>query len=199
MKVLIIYSHPNPNSFNSAIKQNLQDEIISQGHEAKIRDLYALNFNPILSAEDFTQLNQGNIPQDIKTEQDFISWCDTIVFVYPTWWSNVPAILRGYIDRVFSKGFAYTYNEQGPVALLKDKKIMIFQTTGSTEGMLMQNNMVESMTNSIDSGIFAFCGMGVLKHKYFFAVPTVSDEERKKMLEEVKEIVKNYMPSMTKV
>lgn len=84
--------------------------------------LYELNFNPVLGASDFISFSKGNTPEDIKEEQEHISWADSITFIYPVWWAGLPAILKGYVDRVFSHGFAYAYGENGIEKLLSGKK-----------------------------------------------------------------------------
>lgn len=189
MNCLIVYAHPNSKSFNAAIRETLENELKAKGHEVRTRDLYQIGFNPVLTANDFIQLQQGNVLYDVKAEQDEIRWADTLIFVYPTWWENMPAILRGYIDRVFSSGFAYTYNDQGPVGLLKDKKAIIFQTAGSSEQDLNAAGLLPAIKKVIDDGIFGFCGIEIIDHVIFGAVPFVSDDERKKMLDRVKEVV----------
>jgi len=83
MKTLVIYAHPNPKSFNAAIKDTLVEELTNKGHEVRVRDLYEMNFNPILSGRDFEQMQSGNMPQDIAEEQKHITWADTLILVYP--------------------------------------------------------------------------------------------------------------------
>lgn len=122
MKHVIVYAHPNTESFNHAILETVKKELEEKGHEVRVRDLYELNFNPVLGASDFISFSQGNTPADIKEEQEHISWADSITFIYPVWWAGLPAILKGYVDRVFSHGFAYAYGENGIEKLLSGKK-----------------------------------------------------------------------------
>lgn len=102
--------------------RNSKSELEGKGHEVRVRDTYELNFNPVLGASDFISFSQGNTPEDIKEEQEHISWADSITFIYPVWWAGLPAILKGYVDRVFSHGFAYAYGENGIEKLLSGKK-----------------------------------------------------------------------------
>jgi NAD(P)H dehydrogenase (quinone) len=194
MKCLIIYAHSNPKSFNAAIKETLYNELRENGHEVRIRDLYEMGFNPVLSANDFIYLGKGEVPEDIRNEQKEIEWADTLFFVYPTWWENMPAMLRGYIDRVFSTGFAYKYLDGEPVGLLEGKKAVALQTTGSPEEVLVSTNLLPAIKKVIDDGIFSFVGMETIEHKFFFAVPFVSDDERRKMLWELSDFVREYFP-----
>lgn len=91
----------------------------------------------------------------------------------------------GYLDRVFSKGFAYDYGPTGPVGLLPGKKVYAISTMGAPVSAYEASGMMKSMKQAIDEETFQFCGMEMTGHKYFGSVPTVTDEERKKMLEEV--------------
>lgn len=191
MKSVIIYAHPNSKSFNAAIKETLVTELQAKGHEVRVRDLYDMKFDPILTADDFTQFFQNQIPADIKAEQNEIEWADLLFFIYPTWWIGMPAILKGYIDRVFTNGFAFRYTENGAEGLLKGKKAVVVQTTGTPEEILRGLNLVASMENSVDVGIIGFCGIETFTHKIFYAVPAVTDDVRKEMLTECKEIISN--------
>ena len=104
MKYLVVYAHPNPKSFCHAIKEEIVVRLKEQGAIVDVRDLYQMGFNPVLSANDFMQLAQKKIPADIQKEQDLVAGADTIIFIYPVWWFSMPAILKGYVDRVFMRG-----------------------------------------------------------------------------------------------
>ncbi|PLX18079.1 MAG: NAD(P)H dehydrogenase [Candidatus Muiribacterium halophilum] len=188
MNSLIIYAHPNPKSFNHAILENLEKTLLDKGNSIKIRDLYSLGFNPILAAKDFEEFIKGNIPADIKIEQNNIDWADHIFFIFPIWWFGMPAILKGFIDRVFSNGFAYKYTEKGPVGLLNDKVATIINTTGGNKEQYIENKFKEAIDITNDIGKLAFCGIKVIEHKYFYGVPMVSDGIRKEYLEEINDI-----------
>lgn len=155
----------------------------------KIRDLYTLKFDPVLKLSDFKALNNRNIPADIKEEQEHIKWADVLIFVYPVWWTGLPAMLKGYVDKVFSSGFAYKYVDGNPVGLLKDKKGLLICTTGTPNNIYKENGMHNSMKQTTDMGIFNFCGIKVIDHVFFGAVPYVSDETRKNYLKEVEKLI----------
>lgn len=186
MRYLIIYAHPNPKSFNQAIKEIVEDKLKKAGNSLEVRDLYGIEFNPQLSGSDFATWHQGKSPVDIKAEQDYIKNSDTLIFIHPIWWFNMPAILKGYIDRIFSYGFAYGVNESGPYGLLTDKKVILINTTGGSEENYIKYGYNAALKKTIEDGIFGFCGMKVIMHKYFYAVPYVTDQVREKMLEELK-------------
>ncbi|MBF0459431.1 MAG: NAD(P)H-dependent oxidoreductase [Nitrospirae bacterium] len=190
MKHLIVYSHPNPKSFNHAIMETLAGELTTLGHEVKIRDLYAINFDPVLKASDFELIQSGKVAADVKVEQDHIAWADVISFVHPIWWTGLPAMVKGYIDRVYSFGFAYKIDDTGVTGLLNGKKVLIINTTGTPEEIYAKIGMFNSILQTSDDGIYRFCAMEVLKHVFFTAIPYITDAERAGMLVEVKEIAK---------
>lgn len=190
MDYLIIYAHPNPKSFNHAILEEVEKKLRQAGKTYQVRDIYALKFNPILAGPDFVALKNGQPLPDIKSEQDLIRQVKTLIFIHPIWWFNMPAILKGYIDRVFSHGFAYAADEkEGLKGLLTDKQVVILNTTGGPEENYKKFGFNEALKSTIEIGTFGLCGMKVALHKYFYAVPTVSQETRVKMLAEIKQLV----------
>ena len=192
MKHLIIYSHPNPRSFCYAVLETAVEELKAKGHEVAVRDLYALNFDPVLKGRDIVGFQSGEIPADIKTEQEHIRWADIITFIYPIWWVGLPAMIKGYIDRVYSYGFAYAAAEWGPVGLLTDKKVIIFNTQGATKEIYDSEGMFDAIRKTSDRGIFNFCGIEVLEHRFFAAVPSTDDVIRKGYLSEVKAVMGQF-------
>jgi NAD(P)H dehydrogenase (quinone) len=192
MKHLIVYAHPNIASFNHAIKETLVRVLKEKGQELRVRDLYALHFDPVLKADDFEAFLAGKVPGDIAIEQDHVRWADQITFLYPVWWGRMPSILGGYIDRVFSKGFAYDYTATGPVGLLPGKKVYAVSTMGAPLAIAESSGGIKSMEQIIDNETFRFCSMEMIGHKYFGSVPTVTDEERKKMIEDVAGIAASW-------
>ena len=192
MKHLVVDAHPNIASFNHAIKDTLVRVLKEKGQDVRVRDLYALHFDPVLKADDFQFFLAGKVPGDIAIEQDHVRWADQLTFLYPIWWSRMPSIAEGYIDRVFSKGFAYDETATGPVGLLPGKKVFIINTLGAPLEVVESSGGIKSMEQIIDSGTFRFCAMEMVGHKYFGSVPTVTDEERKKMLEEVVAIAASW-------
>ncbi len=180
---LIVYAHPNPKSFNHAIKEKVVEVLTRRDVPHEVRDLYATGFNPVLSAKDFETFLSGSVPEDIKLEQEFIRKAQFLVFIYPIWWTGMPAILKGYIDRVFSYGFAYEERNGELVGLLSDKKAIIINTLGASSLDYGPSGMEECLRKTADVGIFKFCGIEVIEHMFLYSVPYVSDEERSKMLE----------------
>ncbi len=189
MKALVVYSHPNPASFCHAILETVAETLKTKGHDVVIRDLYALKFDPVLKPADFEGIQAGKIPGDIKAEQDHIAWADLMVVIHPVWWTGLPAMIKGYIDRVFSYGFAYSVNDQGIVKLLGDKKVVILSTQGTPQEAYEASGMFGAMKKTSDMGIYQFCGMEVMDHLFFPAVPYVDDNARKDYLAMAKKAV----------
>ena len=187
MKFLLVYSHPNPGSFNKAIAQTLTSSLQEAGHEVRIRDLYDMGFDPVLKGHELEGFKEKKYPEDIKVEQEHVRWADILVFISPVWWGSFTALLRGYMDRVFSLNFAYTADNKG---LLTDKKVYTINTIGAPEHVYEDSGMFKAMDLTLDLGIFQFCGITVLGHKYYSFVVACSDDERKMMLEDVKTIAK---------
>src|SRR4030067_2494529 len=121
MEVLIVYAHHEPKSFNGAMKELAISVLKKQRHEVKVSDLYAMKFKAIADKDDFIKLSNPDYLQyvlelknaseknlfteDIKEGQDKLRWADFIIFQYPLWWFSVPAILKGWFDRVLANGF----------------------------------------------------------------------------------------------
>lgn len=106
MKTLIIYAHPNDKSYNASILETVKENLSSK-HELKILDLYKEKFDPVLRFD--TTHRRRDLAHDVamKDYRDLITWADQLIFIFPTWWSGMPAILKGFIERIFVAGFAY--------------------------------------------------------------------------------------------
>lgn len=193
MQALLVYSHPNPLSFNAAIAAVVKEELQNKGVKVKVKDLYAMKFNPVLSKEDFEGFHTGNIPADIKREQEDVKNADIVILVAPIWWYSLPAIMRGYMDRVFSLGFAYEYTESGPRGLLTGKKGLVITTAGADENAAKATGLDKVIDWGIAGALFGFCGFSKYESKIFYSVTTVSDEERKNMLTEVRKLIQEFV------
>ena len=193
MNQLIVFAHPNPKSFGKGIVDAIQKASESAGIATRVRDLYELGFDPVLKPTDFDSFQRGKIPEDIKVEQEHIKWADVVTFVYPVWWVGLPAVLKGYVDRVFSYGFAYEYVDGVPSGLLRRKKALLISTTGSPNEYYLTIGMHNSMKQTSDEGIFGFSGFEVINHTFFGAVPHVDDETRRNYIKEVEAIIKENL------
>jgi putative NADPH-quinone reductase len=108
VKVLVIYTHPVEGSYASACRDRLLAGLDAARHDVRLHDLYAEDFRPELSAQERTdQFASPDTKPDIAQHAADLQWCDALVLVYPTWWSGQPAMLKGWIDRVWVHGVAY--------------------------------------------------------------------------------------------
>jgi NAD(P)H dehydrogenase (quinone) len=176
MKNLIIYVHPNSSSLNHFFKQTILESLEESGEETEVRDLNEINFSPVLSLEDMNGQRMGKVAEDVKVEQDFITWADRIIFIYPIWWTGMPAIMKGYIDRVFSYGFAYRYDNGVQKGLLEGKKAIIVNSHGKSNAEYEASGMDKALALTSDTGIFNYCGFEIQKHFYFDKADRASDE-----------------------
>jgi NAD(P)H dehydrogenase (quinone) len=190
MNQLIIVAHPKNDSFSQEIKREIEKNYIERGGIVKIRDLYSIDFQAILSKEELKHNKEGKTYPDIVIEQDYITWADGLTIIYPLWWNGFPAILKGYVDRVFTNGFAFKINGKGPEGLLKDKKVRLITTAGMTEESLMKSNIYEGLRITQEHGVFEFCGMEVLEHLYITRVTSLSNEEKK---EEMRKLIQKVL------
>ncbi|OKH99823.1 NADPH:quinone reductase [Streptomyces sp. CB02923] len=122
MKVLWLAAHPEERSLNGSLKNEGIRTLRDHGHEVQLSDLYAMKWNPVVDADDFDHspterlhvsdaahraYSSGALSPDIRAEQEKVTWADTLVVQFPLWWFGMPAILKGWFDRVLTKGFAY--------------------------------------------------------------------------------------------
>lgn len=189
MKHLVVYAHPNHESFNHAILNTTVQALEKKGHDVVIRDLYALDFQPVLKPADTAAMRAGQTPADILTEQQYITEADVITFIYPIWWTGLPAILKGYIDRVFAYGFAYAYDETGIAKLLSGKKGFIINTHGTPKEIYDEIGMTAGLKMTSDVGILGFTGIEAVEHLLFGGIPAVGETALQDILVEVEQTV----------
>ncbi len=211
-KVLIIHAHPESKSFCSSLKNEALAYFQARGAEVKVSDLYAMSFNPVGDKDDFTELENTDFfkyqveqvhafkhnafEASLKQEMDKLEWCDTLIFNFPLWWFGLPAILKGWVDRVFAMGFSYgagkgVYDNGG----FKDKTAFLALTTGGPEavyGPTGKNGNLDTILYPIQHGMLYFVGMKVLPPFICFSPARITEEERVKQLE----LYKAYLSNM---
>lgn len=187
---LIIYAHPDPKSFNYAILEQVKSTLDKKNATYKVIDLYAINYNPVLSLE---ELKGKNSEQTIEF-QKMIKESTRIIFIFPVWWFRAPAILEGFCDKVFTVGFAYHYKHLFgvygiPIRHLTDKRVTAFITHGAP-ALPVLLLYVNAVKYRFLLGFLSFC-FSILKCKIvqFWSVPFVSVEKRKKYLQKVDRII----------
>lgn len=132
MKVLVVYSHPVPESFGAAVRDTVMATLQAGGHEVRLIDLYAMKFDPVMHADERRSYND-RAPSDPLLEEHIaaLRWADGLVFVYPTWWYSMPAIMKGWFDRVWGIDVAFKIGTERAhvVPLMKHVKFLAVVTT----------------------------------------------------------------------
>lgn len=184
MKHCIIYTHPNELSFNHAIKEKVINLINSRGDQYDLIDLYQQQFQPVLSVDDFIALQNGTIVDDLKKHQQLVAEANNLIFIYPIWWFSQPAILKGWIDRVFSSGFAYIDDENGFTPLLTDKSATVIVTLGSQQETLLQYGM-DDFIKIMTVGTLNLVGITNINCQQLYEIPSLTDSDRQSLLESI--------------
>ena len=190
MRHLVIAAHPSAKSFNHAVIEAYMSALMERKHRVECRDLYAANFNPILSARDLAAVGHGKASKDIRDEQAAIRRADVITLVAPLWWSGFPAMLKGYLDRVFCAGFAYVIKQGDYLPGLGGKKGVIITTSGASKEELKSSGRLRAFKTIYDEGLMQFCGIEMVQHLYLCGIdPTMTKAEGEKRLVEVRRFV----------
>ena len=184
-KHLIIQSLHRDESFLAKGTDHLLEKLNSLNQDFNLRSLYDIKFNPVLTTNDFQALKSCNLPEDIAKEQEMIKQAEYLWIIFPIWWSGMPAILKGYIDRVFLSGFAYRMKNDSPVGLLTDKKVIILNSMGMSREDYEKSGMYKALALTIDKGIFEFSGMQVVAHRYFTSIMSADEKVRQSYLNEI--------------
>uniref|UniRef100_A0A8C6LEF8 Ribosyldihydronicotinamide dehydrogenase [quinone] n=2 Tax=Nothobranchius furzeri TaxID=105023 RepID=A0A8C6LEF8_NOTFU len=202
-KVLIVYAHQSSGSFNAAAKDLAVEVLTAQGCSVEVSDLYAMDFKAAATVDDikgsvkdadhFSYLREtklafeeGRLSEDITKEHAKIIEADLIIFQFPMYWFGLPAIMKGWIDRVLTNGFAFSTEQLYSQGVFKDKKTMLSFTTGSLESMFSPTGINGDMNVTlwpIQNGILNYCGFQVLAPQIFWAPALAAAEDRKGMLE----------------
>ena len=136
MRTLVVHCHPNPTSFVAAARDRVLAGLVAGGHEVRLTDLYADGFRPELSRSEWSSHREPGVAPDLERSADDLRWAEALVLVYPTWWSGQPAMLKGWIDRVFACGVAWErpVGARRPRPLLTDlRRIAVVTTHGSSK------------------------------------------------------------------
>lgn len=149
MNVLVVYCHPGRKSFTRQILESLVDGLKSANHTVVISDLYANGFQTDMSEAEYAREvgAGGEVAEDVVREQEKIEQAECMIFVYPLWWSDCPAKLKGWFDRVFCRGYAYGYDSNGDrqIGMKKQKLGLLICTAGYSKEHLEEIGIAESM------------------------------------------------------
>lgn len=163
MHALIVIGHHDPQSLTHALAQQIAAGLASAGHSSEIADLASEGFDPRFSfADHAVHRGQTAPPADVLREQARIDSADTLVLVYPIYWWSLPALLKGWVERVFSHGWAFAYDNGSIVKKLRGKKVHLVAIAGADAGTFQRHGYGEAMRVQIEHGIFDYCGAEVL-------------------------------------
>ena len=184
MKTVIVYAHPWDGSFNAAVLDHLRQGLLMGGHECEVIDLYKEKFNPVFSQKELALYNKGEfLDKKIWEYQIKIKECDLLFFVYPVWWGFMPAILKGFIDKVFLKKWAYDTGPDGKVyGQLGFIKKCYVMTSMNTPCFFYHFFIRFVNWYLLKANLFKLCGISQVKVFSFCSVVKAGDKKRKKYL-----------------
>ncbi|MDX3088057.1 NAD(P)H-dependent oxidoreductase [Streptomyces sp. ME02-6978a] len=203
MKTLIVHAHPEPKSLNGSLKDLAVSTLEAAGHEVRVSDLYAMNWKAVVDAADYgpevsdrllvardsgRAFEAGTLTQDVRAEQEKLLWSDTVIFQFPLWWYSMPAILKGWVDRVFTYRFAYgvgehsdtRYGERYGEGTLAGRKALLSVTVGGPEAHYAArgiNGPIDDLLFPIHHGILYYPGIEPLPPFVLHGADRMTDEE----------------------
>jgi NAD(P)H dehydrogenase (quinone) len=181
MRTHIVYAHPDNGSLNAALRDEAVRTLEGLGHTVTVADLYAMSWKAVADYDDFGPTDSErfiaaageawtneSLAPDIKAEHEHLLAADNVIFQFPLWWYTVPAILKGWFDRVFTSGFGYGPTHDWPRfgdGVLKGKRAMVIVTTGAAEDHLSErgvNGHIDDLLFPLQHGVLFYPGMAVL-------------------------------------
>lgn len=202
MRVLIVHAHPEPNSFNGAMTRTAVAELTALGHDVVVSDLYAMRFHAASDRSNFATVADdlyfkpqaeeahaaevGGFTPELEAETRKLEACDLLIFQFPIWWFGLPAILKGWVDRVFAMGRIYGGGRVYDTGRFRGRRAMLSLTTGAPPDAWVDGGRhgdINGILRPIHRGIFQFVGFDVLHPQLSCSVARVGDAERAAMLE----------------
>lgn len=198
MRVFIVHAHPEPKSFNGAMTRAACEALRAAGHDVALSDLYAMGFNPVSDRRNFTTvrdpdsyrqqaeeayaaIHDGFAP-DLQAEMDKLFWCDALILQFPLWWFGLPAILKGWIDRVFaSGGRIYGGGKWYDRGVFAGKRAMCSVTIGGPQPIYSDgglNGPIAAILFPINHGMLYFTGFTVIEPFLVHAPARIAGAER---------------------
>ncbi len=217
MRVLIVHAHPESKSFNGAMTRTAVAALSEAGHDVVVSDLYAIGFNPVSDRRNFTTTHDADVYRqqaeeahaavhdgfaaDIQAEMDKLFWCDALILQFPLWWFGLPAIMKGWVDRVFaSGGRIYGGGKWYDRGVFVGKRAMCSVTIGGPAPMYSEhglNGPLEAILFPINHGMLYFTGFTVVAPFVVHAPIRISDAERAAHLERYRNRVLNLETAPT--
>jgi len=201
MKVLLLLAHPEPRSFNGALRDRARAVLLAAGHEVQESDLHAMQWQPVLGADCFAASQAPFNAQaaqkhavvtksqtgDVAAEQAKLGWADLLIVIFPVWWFGVPAILKGWIDRVFALDVAYGGGRWFDRGVYRGKRVLIACTTGAKSDRFRDGGLfgpIDWVLHPLRVGTFNFCGFDTLEPFVAWAAGHRDEAGRHALLDE---------------
>lgn len=211
MNVLIVYAHPEKRSFNSALKDVTISTLTEQGHTVVVSDLYEMSFGAGAGQADFvlqdgeplnlqaSQLHAvktAGFSRELAAETAKLKACDLLILQFPVWWFSMPAMMKGWIDRVFTYGFAYGIMG-GPTTNLAGRRAMVVTTTGGPAASYTKETRgtVDDYLKHLLVGSLAFCSMEVLPTFVGYGVASLDEDARQAVLDAYEKSLDIFKPT----
>ncbi len=201
MKTFLVYCHPEEKSFNSAMRDTAIRVLCVLGHEVQVSDLYAMAFDPVSDRRNFTSVKDaayfkqqieemyatevdGFVPE-IAAEQEKLAWCDMMIWQFPLTWFHLPAVLKGWFDRVLAMGKTYGNGRLYENGVYRGKRAMLSLTTGGPEVAYRVggfNGDIMGILRPIHRGMLEFTGFSVLAPHIVYGPAHLDDQQRQEAL-----------------
>ena len=170
MHALIVVAHHDPLSLTHSLAAEVAAGLADAGHTWEIADIAAQGFDPRFNAADHAvHRQQAAPPADVLAEQARIDRADALVLVYPVYWWSMPGLLKGWVDRVFSNGWAFDYSPEAKLLKkLRHLHVHLLALGGADAGTFERHGYTQAMQTQIDHGIFDYCGARVASSHVLF-------------------------------
>lgn len=201
MNVLVVLAHPEPRSFCGGLRDATVEALQAGGHSVRESDLYAMRWNPALGPRDFADhepdaafdaqsaqrraVAAGTQAEDFAAEQRKLDQADLVIVVFPVWWFGIPAILKGWIDRVFALDIAYGGGRWFDSGVYRGKRALVCCTTGAKADRFSEAGLfgpIDWVLHPLRVGTFNFCGFDTLEPFVAWAAANVDDAARRRYL-----------------
>lgn len=190
MNALLVLSNPYLDSFSKRIAEEMNAALQKAGHTVEIADLQQEDFDPRMSAADIAHYKgHAHLPDSVLREQQRIDRADALMIAFPIYWWSMPALLKGWIDRVFTHGWAYGVQGDGKLkSLLRDRPVHLFATGAGSASLYHRHGYEQAMQSQIVHGIFDYCGFRDVRLHLLLDVESRDDEVREKHLRVVNQV-----------
>jgi len=189
VRILLVLSHPRADSFNAAVAAALKGSLEGEGHEVDLLDLHGEGFRPEMRPEDLEAVATGRFAPDVAALQARVSAAAGLAFVFPVYWFGPPAMVKGFVDRVFFEGFAFRFLPGGRVkGLLHQERALVLCTAGASALLYRTFGFHRPMRKVLVDWTLRMCGVQTVRLEIFHGVTEASDARRKGYLDEARRL-----------